>query len=85
MSFPNLWVLAEADDIVRSFPDQPVVDLAEELERSLEAYDQGKDAGRAVVAELRARDAAGVKFWPLVSDLPATSAGLELIDDEIPW
>lgn len=79
------WIRLEADDIAMSFPDRDLLFLAEQLERCPLAYDQGPAACRAVAAELRQRHMASIRFWPGVSPPSATSAGLELIDDEIPW
>lgn len=79
------WIRLEADDIAMSFPDRDLLYLADQLDGQPSAYDQGPEAGRAVAAELRWRHAAGIRSWPAEPILLATSVGLAVIDDEIPW
>lgn len=58
------WITAEADEILQTYPDAGAAELAADLERNPEAYDQGIEALRAVAAELRQREAAGLRFRP---------------------
>lgn len=58
------WIVAEADEILRTHPHASAAALADDLERNPDAYDQGIEAARAVAAELRQRDAAGLNFRP---------------------
>ena len=48
----------EADEIMSDYADTPVEALADELERTLDAYDGGPELGRVVVGILR-RHASG--------------------------
>lgn len=89
---PEYWVRYEADEALLDMPDADPAALAESLERSAANYD---DAAMAVqiVAELRRRAAAGIRFWPGPQPIGAAGAVgqavpdniIELVDDDIPW
>lgn len=57
-------VRREADEIAMEYDASPLSALADELERKADAYDGGPELAHAVAAELRRRDAAGVRVWP---------------------
>lgn len=58
------WIITETDDILLTYPYASPGQLADDMERKPETYDQGLDASRAVIAELRKRENSGVRFWP---------------------
>jgi hypothetical protein len=77
------WIRLEADDIAMSFPDGDLLFLADQFDGQPSAYDQGPPApgGR------RGTSSAARSWVALLAGhkrLAATSAGFELIDDEIP-
>lgn len=84
---PEYWVRSEADEMPESEPGT----VADSFERSAANYDGDPGFAAAVVAELRRRAAAGVRFWrgPLPAADAAQGSGsndiADLIDDEIPW
>lgn len=67
---PQFWARQEADEMLREMWDEPVDALADSFEKSAASYDGGPDMAAAVLADLRRRVAAGVRFWP-DSALPA--------------
>lgn len=90
---PDYWARYEADETLREMPDAEPAAIADELERSAENYDDGAEMAALIVADLRHRAAAGVRFWPgpqPIATVPATGQVAsddfaELIDDDIPW
>lgn len=50
--------------IVEDYPDTDLTALAEGLEASPDAYEDGPDVAVAVAAELRRRARVGVRKWP---------------------
>lgn len=90
---PAYWARYEADDTLREMPDAEPAALADSLERSAASYDDGAEMAALIVAELRRRAAAGIRFWPGPQPIATARATgehasidiAELIDDDIPW
>lgn len=90
---PDYWARYEADETLREMPDSAPAALADDLERCAAKYDDGAEMAALIVAELRRRAGAGIRFWsgpqPIATS-PATGQDAsvdvsELIDDDIPW
>lgn len=56
-------IIDETDDILGEYPEASPGDLATSLERSKAAYDGTLQEADAIIAELRRRQAAGVRRW----------------------
>ncbi|UAK23826.1 hypothetical protein [Sphingomonas nostoxanthinifaciens] len=95
---PEFWARSEADEALREMPDVEPTAMADSLEKSAASYDGEPEMVALIVADLRRRAAAGIRFWPgpqaIVSsrDNPSAAGGrtsdaeiADLIDDEIPW
>ncbi len=95
---PEFWARSEADEALREMPDMEPAAMADSLEKSVASYDGDPDMVALIVADLRRRAAAGIRFWSgpqaIVSrqDGPSTVGGrdsdaeiADLIEDEIPW
>ncbi len=95
---PEFWARSEADEALREMPDVAPGALADSFERTAANYDGAPEMAAMIIAELRRRAAAGIRFWPgpqllsneLSSAAAANSNGAQteiadLIDDEIPW
>lgn len=84
---PEFWVRQEADEMLREMWGEEVDALADSLERSAASYDGGPEMAAAIVAELRRRAGAGIRFWPdpKAAELIAADPDVDLIDDDIPW
>lgn len=61
---PDFWARTEADEMLRDYPMTDVAVLADSIERSPHIRDGDVNFMREVVAELRLRAAADVRFWP---------------------
>lgn len=61
---PGYWARSEADEMLREMSDVPPEVLADSFERSAANYDGEPEMAVAIVAELRRRAAAGIRFWP---------------------
>lgn len=61
---PEFWARSEADELLRDYPNTDVRTLADSLARTSRNYDGDPDFAREIIAELRERAAAGVRFWP---------------------
>ncbi len=61
---PAYWARSEADEVLREMSDVEPGALADSLERSAANYDGEPDMAAAIVAELRRRTGAGIRFWP---------------------
>lgn len=57
-------ITLEADQLLDEFAESSVAYLAQGLVERADAYSDGRDAAMAIAAELRRRQAAGVRFWP---------------------
>ncbi|UVO50134.1 hypothetical protein M0208_06230 [Sphingomonas sp. SUN019] len=62
---PEFWARAEADEVLRDYPDTDTRALADMFERTRSGYDGDPDLARAIVGELRRRADAGIRFWPI--------------------
>jgi len=94
---PDFWVRRDVDDMLQDFEATDVGSLADSFERTTLSYDGGPEMARAVLAELRLRQAAGVVFWPandanttivgpngpLMFPVPAAAPAVD--EDDIPW
>lgn len=60
---PEYWARSEADEMLREMPDVEPGALADSFERSAANYDGEPEMAAAIVAELRRRATAGVRFW----------------------
>ena len=78
---PDYWVRQEVDDILLDMEASEAATLADEFERTRANYDGDQDMATAIVAELRRRADAGIRFWPGPQLVPVA----DMIDDEIPW
>jgi hypothetical protein len=82
------WLRIEVDALLRDYPDVSVAALASSLEGSADAYEDGPERAAELVAEMRGRVDADLRFWP-ASDrklLPASSANVDPLEgDDIPW
>lgn len=67
---PEFWVRAEADEVLRDYPDAEAGALADMFERTRDSYDGDPDLARDIIGELRRRANAGIRFW---------SVGLSLV------
>lgn len=93
---PDYWVRQEADDILLDMAKRSPAALADEFERTCANFDGGDEMAAAIVAELRRRAAAYIRFWPgptpveMAADarkadgVAAVDFG-DLSDDDIPW
>jgi hypothetical protein len=84
------WVRRDVDLLLDDYPDTSVAALAAALERDKDSYDDGPERALEVVAEMRSRVEANVRFWPLPGPNhavpPPTFAEFDPVeDDEIPW
>lgn len=77
------WLTQEADEILLEYPQTSPADLATSFERSIASYDGDRDMAVAIIAELRHRAGAGVRFWPGQPSEP--EAADAITDDDIPW
>lgn len=67
--------------MLREMSDVPPEALADSFERSAANYDGEPDMAAAIVADLRRRAAAGIRFWPGPNLLdPAPPAATSLYD-----
>lgn len=66
---PEFWTRSEADEMLRDYPNTDVRALADSFARTSSSYDGDPDFAREIVAELRKRADAGVRFWPQPADL----------------
>ncbi|WP_066697932.1 hypothetical protein [Sphingobium amiense] len=87
---PEYWVRSEADEMLREMEDMEPGAVADSFERTSANYDGDPEFALAVVADLRRRADAGVRFWPgplgLAADTLRAAGDIDgLIDDEIPW
>lgn len=98
---PAYWARSEADEMLREMADMDPGAVADSFERSAANYDGDPEMATAIIAELRRRAVAGVRFWsgpqPLTDPRSVTSeeagrvpvplnAGTDdLSDDDIPW
>lgn len=88
---PEYWARSEADEMLREVEDRDVAAVADAFERTSANYDGDPDFAAAILAELRLRATAGVRFWsnPQVlapeSSAPARDDIGALIDGQIPW
>jgi hypothetical protein len=83
---PEFWARSEADDILREMSNVAPDVLADSLEQSAANDDGDPEMVELIVADLRHRAAAGVRFWPLsqaMAEAPALPDALT--DDDIPW
>lgn len=78
---PEHWARTEADEMLREMADTDPGAVADSFERSAANYDGEPAMAAAIVAELRRRAVAGIRFWPG----PQPVAGIDIDDDEIPW
>lgn len=60
---PEFRARAEADELLREMPELEPGALADSFERSAANYDGTPEMAAAIIAELRRRAAAGVRFW----------------------
>ncbi len=60
---PEFWARSEADEMLREMADADPAALADSFERNPGSYDDDPDLAAAIIAELRRRSAAGVRFW----------------------
>jgi hypothetical protein len=93
------WIRTEVDAMLQDFGANDVARFADEFERTCTRYDEEPDIAAALVAELRRRAVAGVRYWPGPRPIeeswsiwgpqgPLAIRSLEsppLEDDEIPW
>ena len=95
---PEFWARSEADEALREMPDMEPGAMADSLEKSAASYDGDPEMVALIVADLRRRAAAGIRFWSgpqaivYSQDDPLAAGGrdgdaefADLIDDEIPW
>lgn len=61
---PEFWARSEADELLRDYPNSDARALAMSFERSSGNYDGDPAFARDIIAELRKRADAGVRFWP---------------------
>ena len=66
---PEFWARSEADEVLRDYPGTDVVTLADTFERSRGGHEGDPGFVRDIVAELRKRGEAGVRFWPEPAEL----------------
>ena len=75
---PEFCARSEADEVLRERADVEPGALADSFDRSAANYDGEPEMAAAIVAELRRRAAAGIRFWPgphlLDSAPPATTS-----------
>lgn len=83
---PEYWARVEADEMLREMEDSDPAELADSFERSAASYDGEPETAAAIIAELRRRAAAGIRFWtgPEVIGVAASDPG-DITDDDIPW
>lgn len=60
---PEFWARSEADEMLREIPDLHPAAVADPFERSSANYDGGPELAAMIVADLRRRAAAGMRFW----------------------
>ena len=60
---PEYWACSEADEMLREMANVAPGALADSFERSAAIYDGEPEMAATVVAELRRRAAAGIRFW----------------------
>jgi hypothetical protein len=78
---PDYWARSEADEMLREMADMEPGAVADAFERSSANYDGDREMATAIIAELRRRADAGIRFWTA----PQPVARVEIDDDEIPW
>lgn len=61
---PAYWARSEADEMLREMADMGPGAVANSFERSAANYDGDPEMATAIIAELRRRADAGVRFWP---------------------
>lgn len=61
---PDFWTRNEVDQVLREMEDDEPANVADTLERNRASYDGDPAIVDRMVAELRRRAAAGVRFWP---------------------
>jgi hypothetical protein len=66
---PEYWARTEADELLHDFPSTATVALARSLEQDPGRYEGDPDFTRDIVAELKKRAVAGVRFWPEIAEL----------------
>jgi hypothetical protein len=94
---PEYWARSEADEMLREMADADPATVADAFERSAANYDGEPEMATAIIADLRRRAAAGIRFWPGPQAIDSGKApevgcaagpipvGLDVTDDEIPW
>ncbi len=86
---PEFWARSEADEIVRDMPEVLPGQLADSLETSAASCDGAPEFVALIVADLRRRATASLRFWPapeLHHGAGGTSVDAKLADDDdIPW
>lgn len=84
---PEYWARVEADEMLREMADCDPAALANSFERSAASYDGDPETAAAIIAELRRRAVAGVRFWTGPEAILAAAAGkpADITDDDIPW
>lgn len=60
---PAYWARSEADEMLREMADIDPGAVADSFERSAANYDGDPEMATAIIAELRRRADAGVRFW----------------------
>jgi hypothetical protein len=90
------WARSEADEMLCETTDTDPAALADSFERSATSYHGEPEMVAAIIADLRRRADAGVRFWPgpqpvgdeQANDIASAQADAsltDLSDDEIPW
>ncbi|WP_454887331.1 hypothetical protein [Sphingomonas oryzagri] len=72
----SIYVRTEVDELLRDYPTWSVDRLADSFEQSHPAYEGEPEFAREILAELRERVDAGVRFWP-------EPLGLDIIAREV--
>ena len=81
-------VRSEADEILQEMEHQDQESLAASFKRSLANYDGDRDMAAAIIADLRRRAAAGIRFWPGLDPAGSARTGhgpADITDDNISW
>lgn len=83
---PEYWARVEADEMLREMEDSDPAALADSFERSAASYDGEPETAAAIIAELRRRAAAGIRFWTGPEAIGVAAADpSDITDDDIPW
>lgn len=67
---PDFWARTEVDELLRDFADLEADALTDSFEKTRENFDGETALAADMIAELRQRAAAGIRFW---EDLPVTT------------